>query len=191
MASNVVATSTCHRCDTETVCIENRRCDYYRHVIPTVKRESLPVEVQSIANEVITPNIGATHIICKDCTDRLGCMSSSWCVKHKTITALPNRVKVSAANTSVKDTLAERGKRYGDFAENAAYAQDLKAVLKGHSKYYNLDATKKEALEVIMQKISRIVCGDPNYKDNWHDIAGYATLAEERCTSPDEHEKTT
>lgn len=31
-------------------------------------------------------------------------------------------------------------------------------------------------LEMIAHKIARILNGDPNYADNWHDIAGYATL---------------
>lgn len=30
--------------------------------------------------------------------------------------------------------------------------------------------------EMIAHKIARILNGDPNYADNWHDIAGYATL---------------
>src|SRR5690606_10084595 len=29
-------------------------------------------------------------------------------------------------------------------------------------------------------KIARILIGDPNYADNWHDIQGYAKLVEER-----------
>ncbi len=34
---------------------------------------------------------------------------------------------------------------------------------------------------MICLKISRIVTGDPEHPDNWHDIAGYATLAEREC----------
>lgn len=33
----------------------------------------------------------------------------------------------------------------------------------------------------IADKIARILNGDPEYRDNWHDIAGYAKLAEDRC----------
>ena len=32
---------------------------------------------------------------------------------------------------------------------------------------------------MITNKMARIVNGDPNYIDNWHDIAGYATLVEQ------------
>lgn len=37
-----------------------------------------------------------------------------------------------------------------------------------------------EALEMIAHKIARICNGDPNYADNWVDIAGYATLVANR-----------
>jgi len=33
---------------------------------------------------------------------------------------------------------------------------------------------------MICHKISRIVNGDPNYKDSWHDIIGYAKLIEDK-----------
>ena len=31
---------------------------------------------------------------------------------------------------------------------------------------------------MIQHKIARVLNGDPNYPDNWHDIAGYARLVE-------------
>jgi hypothetical protein len=37
-----------------------------------------------------------------------------------------------------------------------------------------------EALEMIASKMSRIVNGNPDKVDNWHDIAGYATLIADR-----------
>lgn len=43
-----------------------------------------------------------------------------------------------------------------------------------------LSAVQKQALTVIADKIARILSGDPNYGDNWHDIQGYAKLAEDR-----------
>jgi len=32
---------------------------------------------------------------------------------------------------------------------------------------------------MIAHKIARIINGDPNHLDSWHDIAGYATLVEQ------------
>ena len=76
--------------------------------------------------------------------------------------------------------LAERGARYGAFADNAAVSQALKAVMRGTPKWAALDPDMKEALEMNAHKISRILCGDPHYDDSWVDIAGYATRVADR-----------
>jgi hypothetical protein len=39
-----------------------------------------------------------------------------------------------------------------------------------------LSVGQREALEMIAHKIARILSGDPNHKDHWEDIAGYAEL---------------
>ena len=39
-----------------------------------------------------------------------------------------------------------------------------------------------EALDMICHKIGRIINGDPDYADSWHDIAGYAQLVADRLT---------
>lgn len=82
--------------------------------------------------------------------------------------------------SAVDATLAERGERYGTFMNNAMIAQLLKAVMVQGGSWDTMKADQREALEVICQKISRIVTGDPNYVDNWHDIQGYAKLVEDR-----------
>jgi hypothetical protein len=37
-----------------------------------------------------------------------------------------------------------------------------------------------EAMEMIAHKLARIINGDPDYHDNWADIAGYAKLVADR-----------
>lgn len=76
--------------------------------------------------------------------------------------------------------LADRGARYGAFADNAAISQALKAVMRRSPKWDALDPDMKEALEMNAHKISRILCGDPHYDDSWVDIAGYATRVADR-----------
>ena len=80
----------------------------------------------------------------------------------------------------LEQTLEARGKTYGTFMENAQVSQSLKHYIETHPRYSGLAADQREALTVICQKISRILSGDPDYADNWHDIAGYATLIEKR-----------
>jgi hypothetical protein len=89
-------------------------------------------------------------------------------------------------STTIDTTLASRGNRYGDFTDNARVSQTLKKWLWTQKGWGKLDDTKRESFEMISQNISRILNGDPNYTDNWHDIAGYATLAEERCDEDEE-----
>tara|TARA_R110000822_G_scaffold44494_10_gene119389 strand:- start:2827 stop:3369 length:543 start_codon:yes stop_codon:yes gene_type:complete len=79
-------------------------------------------------------------------------------------------------------TLAERGTKYGVFADHAAVTYKLKNVLREHSgshgKSYAYD--QAEALDMICHKLGRIVNGDPDYADSWVDIAGYAKLVADR-----------
>lgn len=76
----------------------------------------------------------------------------------------------------VDKVLGERGTVYGRFETNATMAQELKDVLAYYASQGTLDPYMVEAIQQILSKISRIVCGNPNYKDNWTDIAGYSTL---------------
>jgi len=80
---------------------------------------------------------------------------------------------------TVQKTLKERQKTHGDFATHAKISQKLKAVLWEHD-FQELDADQIEALEMICHKIARVLNGDPNHHDHWHDIAGYSTLVADR-----------
>lgn len=84
--------------------------------------------------------------------------------------------------TDVNATLDERGKRYGTFSGHASVTQALKAVIRNRLGDRNkvLAEDQQEALDMICHKIGRIINGDPDYADSWHDIAGYATLVENR-----------
>lgn len=78
----------------------------------------------------------------------------------------------------IEDTLAERGSRYGEFYEHARIAQRLKDVMRDSPNWERLTPAMKESLEMQAHKQARILNGDPNYKDSWTDIIGYARLVE-------------
>ena len=79
-------------------------------------------------------------------------------------------------SSDVNKTLDERGERYGKFRSHAELSQKLKQAMKEKATWWDLSPSQQESLEMIANKIARILNGDPNYADNWHDIAGYATL---------------
>ena len=85
---------------------------------------------------------------------------------------------------SLEKTLKERGGRYGNFADHARVAMGIKDFIRGELQVRNkvLAVDQQQALDTIADKIARIVNGDPDYPDNWHDIAGYATLVDRRLT---------
>lgn len=78
--------------------------------------------------------------------------------------------------STIDATLAERGTRYGDFAGHAEITQALKKVMQNSPKWSVLRPDQKEALEMTAHKIGRILNGDPDYHDSWHDINGYIKL---------------
>ena len=84
--------------------------------------------------------------------------------------------------SDINKTLDERHARYGTYMDVAKTAQLLKgilaeAIIKNPTE---VSYDMRESIDLICNKLSRIVNGDPNYDDSWHDIAGYATLISER-----------
>ena len=84
----------------------------------------------------------------------------------------------------ITETLQERGKRYGVFTRHAEISQQLKEVINQYQTKV-LAADQQEALDMICHKIGRIINGDPDYADSWHDIAGYAQLVADRLNGTD------
>lgn len=93
--------------------------------------------------------------------------------------------------SEVRNTLNERGGRYGRFDKHAGLADrliriaqfectDLAVLGKERTGWLRLAPDQRHSIRYILDKIARILEGDPNYNDNWHDIAGYATLIEDR-----------
>ena len=80
--------------------------------------------------------------------------------------------------STIDTTLAERGTRYGAFTGHAKITQDMKRAMTAAPKWAGLRDDQKEALEMVVHKIGRILNGDPDYQDSWTDIIGYTRLVE-------------
>lgn len=84
---------------------------------------------------------------------------------------------------NIDNTLNERGNRYGDFKTHAHITQSIKRAMVDSPNWNSLDDDQKEALEMTAHKIGRILNGDKDYLDSWHDIIGYIRLVEIRLST--------
>lgn len=95
----------------------------------------------------------------------------------KNTTKAPAPEAVTVTDTSA--VLAQRGGSHGKFGDNAQFHEYALTGMQMHCNgegWHNLSARQKLALDVIQQKIARILSGDPNFVDHWTDIEGYAKL---------------
>jgi hypothetical protein len=84
------------------------------------------------------------------------------------------------ASKPVRDKiLTTRQATHGDFVKVAEYAQHLKTVFRHHDGFGNLTAVQRESIDLMCTKFARILCGNPDHKDHWDDLAGYAKLVAE------------
>lgn len=83
---------------------------------------------------------------------------------------------------SIDNLLDERGSRYGNYLQQATISNELRRCIDFWvtEKGTKLAPDQSDALIMICVKVSRIVNGDPDYADNWCDIAGYAQLVADR-----------
>ena len=78
----------------------------------------------------------------------------------------------------ITETLGQREKRYGEYVNVATTAQQLKETLRSGASWGIMEPYMQESLDLIANKLARIVNGDPFYDDSWHDVGGYAKLVE-------------
>lgn len=82
-------------------------------------------------------------------------------------------------SVTTTEVLTERGSRYGNYLEQTKISHAIKEAMAGMWES-NMQPDQLDCLEMIAVKLSRIINGDPDYGDNWRDIAGYATLVADR-----------
>jgi len=76
----------------------------------------------------------------------------------------------------IKNVLQTRAGTYGEYRDVSQISQDIKKVIKNSRNYPFMPAYMLESLELIANKLARILNGDPMYDDSWRDISGYCTL---------------
>jgi hypothetical protein len=78
--------------------------------------------------------------------------------------------------TEIDDLLDEREKTHGKFLEVASIAQDIKKTMRASRNWGTLDPRMQEALDMLGNKIGRLLSGNPHFEDHSDDIGGYAEL---------------
>ena len=84
------------------------------------------------------------------------------------------------SKNAVTSIIAERERTHGSFETYAAIMDELKDALckgEGSDEFWD-DPVLREAMWMILSKIVRIANGNARFADHWHDIQGYASLAE-------------
>ena len=84
--------------------------------------------------------------------------------------------------SKLETTLAARAKTHGPFDQHSRVSQGLKSEYRRHIGEYGarFDDDMYEAIDMVMHKLARAIVGDPQFKDHWEDMAGYAMRVAER-----------
>ena len=88
--------------------------------------------------------------------------------------------KLQEENKAIRDVLNQREKNYGDYSDVSDTSQRIKNVLRQNPNWDELFQFQRESLDMIANKIARIVNGNNEYADSWIDIVGYAQLVVDR-----------
>lgn len=110
------------------------------------------------------------------------CTLNDQCAEiYGTVKAKPDlNFGAAQAIGGVDATLAERQSTYGNFEDVAFVTENIMSILAQVrvNGLNDLPNTHRMALYMIASKMARIVNGDFNHLDSWHDIGGYAKLIE-------------
>ena len=89
------------------------------------------------------------------------------------------RPAVESKQESIDNTLSERGSRYGRFEDGAEIMQHFKEYARNTPGWNKMKPIQRESLDMIFHKIGRILNGDPDYADSWHDVCGFSKLVDD------------
>jgi hypothetical protein len=76
----------------------------------------------------------------------------------------------------ISETLSTREGQYGQYKVVSQISQDIKKIMRQSPNYYTMPDYARESLDMIANKMARILNGNYYLNDSWHDIGGYAAL---------------
>lgn len=78
--------------------------------------------------------------------------------------------------SDIHDTLDDREEEYGEYRELAYLLESIIAIYNTSKNYRRLEPYQRVALYMDAMKTVRILNGNYNNIDSWHDKVGYAEL---------------
>lgn len=80
---------------------------------------------------------------------------------------------------TIEETLKTRGNVHGDFVESAVFKDAVGKLIRLTPNYDRMGHACRQAMFMIVEKMGRILYGNPTFADHWHDISGYAKLIDD------------
>lgn len=80
----------------------------------------------------------------------------------------------------IDQILEERGEKYGTFSEVALISQNIKSAMRHSRNWKHLPADMRESMEMVANKMGRMLNGDWTYTDTITDMIGYMKLVLDR-----------
>lgn len=79
---------------------------------------------------------------------------------------------------NINEILTQREKTHGKYFDVSKLSQTLKEIIRDTPNWEKLNDGQKESLEMIANKLGRLLSGDANFRDHWDDVCGYAALGQ-------------
>lgn len=89
----------------------------------------------------------------------------------------------TAALPTPEETTAQRQLEYGDWKNDGNLADELIRICERSQRWNDMPGFVRQSIRMILVKIARLCTGNYGNRDSWHDIQGYALIAEERVNA--------
>ena len=115
-------------------------------------------------------------------TEKAAAKAAAKAAKETIIEPKPEPEVEAKKEEEVNTVLNEREDQYGSYMQSSDTAIKIKSAMHNAIARNDLHLYPDQlmSLDMIAVKVSRIVNGNPSYRDSWLDIAGYAMLVADR-----------
>lgn len=155
----------------------------FKHTIDSVGEESsslhLKDQLVSKAADAAAQRTEAAIKASLDCTDRpLSELALAYIDRiYGGVITSDSEPEESKTSSLIGSLTYTRKQSHGKIQDVGEVSQKLKAITHTSKNWETMSNSQREALDLIVHKMARILVGDPDFKDHWDDIAGYARIA--------------